>query len=282
MRCLFTIVLLTISAVAWLPIPGVEASGIFTTITTDKSIYTSTESIDICVSVSNAGSDPVTIAFPSSLQLYYGVAPFEIDSYIYNVKYHVNVLWWLTSLTLEPGQSVSANYSGAGDYGAWTQVWDDGSHVKVPGYYIIYGLLDTLEQTEYEVGCKIIAVSDDLMTPAAAVFSSRTLAAVGEDILFDASSSADVAGDNSQLTYRWDWNGDGVYDTDWTTDPVARHSYSQSGEFTVRVSVRDPAGLVSEDEMNIVIQAAVPEFPGFPAVTLASAFVVLIALRRRR
>ena len=47
----------------------------------------------------------------------------------------------------------------------------------------------------------------------------------------------------SSLMVRWDWEADGYWDTNWTTDKVAYHMYSASKTYTIRLEVLDTGGL---------------------------------------
>ena len=61
----------------------------------------------------------------------------------------------------------------------------------------------------------------------------------GSPITFDAGSSTDPDGD--ALTYRWDFDGDGAWDTASSSDPTATHTFGDdwSGSATVEVSDGD-------------------------------------------
>jgi len=60
---------------------------------------------------------------------------------------------------------------------------------------------------------------------------------------FDASGCSDVEDPASALRVRWDWDGNGVYDTGWSTTKSATHSYSVPETYTVRLEVMDTMGL---------------------------------------
>jgi PKD repeat protein len=62
------------------------------------------------------------------------------------------------------------------------------------------------------------------------------------EFLVDASTSSDPYDDTSELMVRWDWDDDGVWDTQWTADKMATHRYATEGRPIVRLEVRDPSG----------------------------------------
>ncbi len=61
---------------------------------------------------------------------------------------------------------------------------------------------------------------------------------------FDASLSSDDLTEVADLMFRWDWQGDGTWDTGWLTDAFATHSYGNEGAYRVILEVRDDRGLV--------------------------------------
>ncbi|MFC2062647.1 CARDB domain-containing protein, partial [Chloroflexota bacterium] len=61
----------------------------------------------------------------------------------------------------------------------------------------------------------------------------------GSEIIFDASASSDPDGD--PLWYRWDFDNDGNWDTDWSTDPTETHTWFDDYTGTVKLQVSDGA-----------------------------------------
>jgi len=62
--------------------------------------------------------------------------------------------------------------------------------------------------------------------------------AVGEEIIFNASDSYDY-NDNDTLQYRWDFDNDGDWDTNWSFDPIATYAWDDEYSGIVVVEVTD-------------------------------------------
>ncbi len=67
-------------------------------------------------------------------------------------------------------------------------------------------------------------------------------------VTFDASGSTDPDGD--ALQYRWDFDGDGTWDTDFSTDPTASHTWTDDYTGTAIVEVTD--GFASDTDTATV------------------------------
>jgi len=77
--------------------------------------------------------------------------------------------------------------------------------------------------------------------PVASLSTPATVL-TGQPATFDAGASSDP--DGSVVSYEWDLNGDGLYDTT-TTTPQVSHTYSSIGPVTVSVRVTDDSGNTS-------------------------------------
>lgn len=60
----------------------------------------------------------------------------------------------------------------------------------------------------------------------------------------DASNSWDDE-DSTLINVRWDWESDGIWDTDYSIEKTATHRYDQEGEKTIKLEVKDSGGLSS-------------------------------------
>lgn len=96
------------------------------------------------------------------------------------------------------------------------------------------------------------------LVPPTAVINKLSPATVhvGDVVSFDASQSTDDRTSAGSLLVRWDFNGDGIFDTEWSTNKQATVSYSNAGAYTVRLEVKDTDGLVGQTVFVVVVGAS--------------------------
>ena len=71
---------------------------------------------------------------------------------------------------------------------------------------------------------------------------------------FDGSASRDP--DGTEVTYAWDFDGDGTTDS---TDPVTSHTYTAVGDYTARLTVTDSDGRTAVSNIDIVVGNTAPK-----------------------
>lgn len=74
---------------------------------------------------------------------------------------------------------------------------------------------------------------------------------VDETVIFCAYYSYDT--DGYITGYRWDFDNDGLFDTDWLEDLFTSYTYHKAGNYTVKLQVRDNDGAKSTDSYVISI-----------------------------
>ncbi|RYZ98477.1 MAG: PKD domain-containing protein, partial [Moraxellaceae bacterium] len=80
------------------------------------------------------------------------------------------------------------------------------------------------------------------------------------DVTFDASSSSDPNKD--QLLYRWDFDGDGVWNTEFTSTATVKYQYLIAGNYSARLQIKDPLGAVASKTLPInVVQSKILPAP---------------------
>jgi parallel beta-helix repeat protein len=103
------------------------------------------------------------------------------------------------------------------------------------------------------------------------------------DFVFNANHSWDPDGNSSDLQFRWDFDGDGAWDTDWSTWTLANHTYSSAGEYTVKMEVKDLAGHVANTTWLVEVDPLViPEFGSLvgPTLSIVALVVIMRGIRR--
>jgi peptide/nickel transport system substrate-binding protein len=105
--------------------------------------------------------------------------------------------------------------------------------------------------------------------------------------VLDASASTDSEDSVSDLVVRWDFEGDGDFDTGWTTSKIVTHEYSEKGDYVVRLQVRDTSGNVNASTEEVKVSAglgmtvALVGVGGVAAGTIVAAIAMYYVFRRR-
>ncbi len=97
-------------------------------------------------------------------------------------------------------------------------------------------------------------ISITVTSPPIAVFTVNPVMGDTETLFaFDAGGSWDHETETVDLEVRWDWEDDGIYDTNWTTAKTAEHQYDTPGTPEIRLQVRDEHGLTGEMTQVVVV-----------------------------
>ena len=100
--------------------------------------------------------------------------------------------------------------------------------------------------------------------PNASFTIDSEIGGLGKEFAFDASLSSDRETESNRLNFRWDWESDGVFDTSFSENPQATHSYQATGEKTITLQVRDGGGFVGSKSKTVTVINQVPNTPGNP------------------
>ncbi len=101
---------------------------------------------------------------------------------------------------------------------------------------------------------------DDINTaPLAQFIVNPDSGGVSTEFIFDASSSSDAEDEDSLLSLRWDFDGDGNFETDWAVERAVTHRYSKSGNYNAKLEVRDTSGLVSSKTKKVIVSPLVSD-----------------------
>src|SRR3989475_546805 len=84
-------------------------------------------------------------------------------------------------------------------------------------------------------------------------FTYSPLAPVANhSVLFDGSSSSD-ADPSASLQARWDWEGDGLWDTLWSSSLMASHVFTTAGTYAVTLEILDSHGLADTTGRSVTV-----------------------------
>ncbi|MCD6331747.1 MAG: PKD domain-containing protein [Bacteroidales bacterium] len=85
-----------------------------------------------------------------------------------------------------------------------------------------------------------------------------------DKFLFDASASHDPDDPDNPLKYRWDFDSDGTFETDYLDIPFVEHQFKEEGEYTVTLEIQDQYGLINNIKQDLLVaHANMPPTAGF-------------------
>ncbi len=73
---------------------------------------------------------------------------------------------------------------------------------------------------------------------------------------FDASASSDYE-DGENIEYRWDFDGDGSWDTGWQAQDTISYEFADYGQYNTKLEVRDQNGLSNQTVVVVVVVVVV-------------------------
>ena len=125
---------------------------------------------------------------------------------------------------------------------------NDGSYTVTLTVTNSYGS-DTESKTDY------ISVSGGGgNTPPTAHFTvSPSSGTTSTNFAFDASGSTDNEDPTSNLQVRWDFDGNGSWDTGWDYDKTTNHQYGSENTYTAKLEVKDTEGLTDQYTKSITV-----------------------------
>jgi parallel beta-helix repeat protein len=117
-------------------------------------------------------------------------------------------------------------------------------------------------------------------SPPVALFSAPSTSLVNQAVTFDASGSIDV--DGSIVGYRWDFDSDGIFDTDWQMTSIANYTYSIVGNTPVTLEVKDNANASGSYVTTLDVQAPPQKSPGFEVLFVILGVLISLTIYRRQ
>jgi len=156
-----------------------------------------------------------------------------------------------------------------GDGGTNTQ--QNPSHTyNTDGSYTVTLTVTNSSGSDTESKIDYIIVSGGSNTPPTALFTvSPSNGTTSTNFAFDASGSTDNEDPTSNLQVRWDFDGDGSWDTGWNTVKTINHQYGSESTYAAKLEVKDTEGLINQYTKSITVSngGGGEPCPGTPTVT---------------
>ncbi|MHB9106850.1 MAG: PKD domain-containing protein [Armatimonadota bacterium] len=130
-------------------------------------------------------------------------------------------------------KTASHTYANGGTYSVWLQVKDSG------------GL--TVSQMQQ------VTVSADNSSPSASFTVTPSSGTTSTTFQFNASNSDDTEDAPAALQVRWDWEDDGLWDTDFSTTKIITHKFIVPGTYAVKLQVKDTGGLYAVTSTDVLV-----------------------------
>ncbi len=186
-----------------------------------------------------------------------------------NTIHHNNILDILHPVVIYDSEELWDNGIGEGNYWSDYQGLDNGANSRVAGdgvgdtyiphpfsdmdwgYYQLdfYPLMEMVNIYGIDL---IPPIADFTVTPSNGYI-------IKTNFQFDASNSGDVMDSLSALEVRWDWENDGILDTDWNVTKIITHTYSVEGTYTVRLEVKNTRGLTDNYTRQVAVTNTAPD-----------------------
>lgn len=98
----------------------------------------------------------------------------------------------------------------------------------------------------------------DNQSPTASIAVNPETGTINTIFGFDATASTDPETPEENLVVRWDWEGDGTWDTDYSNNKTADHQYTVAGSYNAKVEVKDESGSTATADKQITVEDACP------------------------
>ena len=121
-------------------------------------------------------------------------------------------------------------------------------------------LLEVLNSSGLTDTCSItMSIDQDYSKPRALFQISPEYGNRITEFTFDASLTKDDEDSLEQLQFKWDWQGDGIWDTGFSSKYIVKHTYFETGDFQPTMEVRDPQGMSSLCIVDLEVNQTNPD-----------------------
>ncbi|MDD4645883.1 MAG: PKD domain-containing protein, partial [Bacteroidales bacterium] len=128
--------------------------------------------------------------------------------------------------------------------------------ISIPGHtgstYIGLKVIDH-ETGLFNSITKKFYVASENFPPKAKILAGSRFGNTLTKFYFDSWATLDDIQGPSTLDVRWDFDGDGVWDTSFSKEKIVFHQYELPGEYYVILQARDDEGLMSVDQYKVYV-----------------------------
>jgi len=107
----------------------------------------------------------------------------------------------------------------------------------------------------YNMITREIYVANENLPPVSKIRAGCRYGNILTQFYFDSWASTDDEQAPSELDVRWDFNGDGIWDTPFSKEKIVFHQFEQPGEFYMIMEARDGEGLSSKGRYHVYVSA---------------------------
>jgi uncharacterized protein (TIGR02145 family) len=161
---------------------------------------------------------------------------------------------------LSPIESLQVRFDWEND-GNWDVGWQ---HLSITNNIYLIGGGDKFVKMQIQDGAGWMAdTTEQIFVNTRPEASFTAIQDVTNDSLFhfDASASYDYE-DGTNLEYRWDFDGDGVWETGWLTQNIISYLYANDDDYMVKLAVRDQNSLSNETTLLVSVVLPVVDIDG--------------------
>ncbi len=155
----------------------------------------------------------------------------------------------------DPASILEVRWDWNGD-GRWDTEW---STNKIENFKFDYCCIHVVKmEIRDSEGWSNITKSDvnvfqDSISPKASFIIKPNAGGLNTIFKFDATSSTNNIYASGHLNYRWDWDSDGTWDVDYSSDNLGYHKYHEEGIYDVTLEVRNSLMLTDQETHKVVV-----------------------------